>query len=121
MSEVVPDSIQLAAIEPTPFHLNLSTRGMKTMHTTHHRFARGLLTSAMIAVGTLAAPIALADDTEELKTKFAASDTNADGKLTLDEAKAGGMRRIVRGFDRIDSDGDGFITVEQIEAMMKSR
>ena len=76
---------------------------------------------ALITISAVAAPMALADETEELKTKFAASDSNQDGKLTVDEAKAGGMRRIVRGFDRIDADGDGFITVEQIEAMMKSR
>lgn len=76
---------------------------------------------ALITLSAVVAPVALADDTEELKTKFAASDSNQDGKLTKDEAKAGGMRRIVRGFDRIDTDGDGFITVEQIEAMMNSR
>jgi Ca2+-binding EF-hand superfamily protein len=82
---------------------------------------RALTLVAVITAGAVTAPVALADETEELKTKFAAADSNGDGKLTVEEAKAGGMRRIVRGFDRIDADGDGFITLEQIEAMMKSR
>lgn len=80
-----------------------------------------LITAAALVAGVALAPAAGADELAELKEKFAASDTNHDGKLTLDEAKAGGMKRIARGFDRIDADGDGFITLEQIEAKMQSK
>lgn len=80
-----------------------------------------LITAAALTANVALAPAARADELAELKEKFAASDTNHDGKLTLDEAKAGGMKRIARGFDHIDADGDGFITLEQIEAKMQSR
>ena len=66
------------------------------------------------------APMARADEVTELEAKFTASDANGDGKLTRDEAKAGGMRRIVRGFDKIDSEGNGYVTLDQIKAMMQS-
>jgi Ca2+-binding EF-hand superfamily protein len=76
--------------------------------------------AAVIASLTLA-PVALADETAELEAKFTASDTNSDGKLTRDEAKEGGMRRIVRGFDKIDTEGNGYVTLDQIKEKMNSR
>lgn len=55
-----------------------------------------------------------------LKSRFAAADKNADGKLTRDECQAG-MPRIYKGFDQIDADKQGHITLDQIIAFVASR
>lgn len=52
---------------------------------------------------------------ERLAARFKAADANHDGKLTLDEAKAG-MPVVARNFDKIDSTHAGSITLEQIAA-----
>lgn len=57
---------------------------------------------------------------DKLAAKFAAADTNSDGKLTLDEAKEG-MPRVASRFDKIDTEGKGYITLEQLETMMANR
>lgn len=49
--------------------------------------------------------------------RFAAADKNADGKLTLEEAKAG-MPRIASSFSKIDVDKKGYVTLDQIKAMI---
>ncbi|MGA0840248.1 MAG: hypothetical protein ACO3Z6_06590 [Pseudomonadales bacterium] len=77
-------------------------------------------TAVLVATLTFI-PMAQADEVAELEAKFTASDTNSDGKLTKEEAKEGGMRRIVRGFDKIDSEGNGYVTLDQIKTMMNSR
>ncbi len=56
---------------------------------------------------------------KEIEEKFQAADKDHDGKLTLAEAKAG-MPRIAKGFDKIDKDKKGFVTVEQIKAFAAS-
>ncbi|KPF64031.1 hypothetical protein IP79_06940 [Porphyrobacter sp. AAP60] len=61
------------------------------------------------------------DRLNELRTKFKASDTNKDGKLTHKEAKDGGMTRVAANFSRIDTDKDGFVTLAQLEAQMAAR
>lgn len=65
---------------------------------------------------------AFADEKQdkEIEEKFKAADKDHDGKLTLAEAKAG-MPRIAKGFDKIDKDKKGFVTVEQIKAFAASR
>ncbi|MGA2551119.1 MAG: EF-hand domain-containing protein [Burkholderiaceae bacterium] len=50
-----------------------------------------------------------------LKKRFAAADSNHDGKLTLEEAKAGGMPRVVKNFDEIDADHKGYVTLDDIK------
>lgn len=50
-----------------------------------------------------------------LQKRFKAADTNADGKLSRDEAKAG-MPRVHRNFDAIDTEKTGTLTLEQISA-----
>jgi hypothetical protein len=52
----------------------------------------------------------------EVETRFKAADKNADGKLTLQEAKDG-MPRIADAFSHIDIE-KGYVTLEQIRAVM---
>lgn len=54
---------------------------------------------------------------KDAEERFAASDKNADGKLTLEEAQAG-MPRIASNFKKIDSNSDGFVTMEEIKVMI---
>jgi Ca2+-binding EF-hand superfamily protein len=60
------------------------------------------------------------DTLATLKTNFAKADKDKDGKLTKEECSAG-MPRIYRGFDRIDSDGRGYITLDQILTFVANR
>ena len=53
---------------------------------------------------------------QEIKQRFAKCDKNHDGKLTKEEAK-GCMPRIYDHFDYVDSAGNGYVTVAQIEAI----
>jgi len=54
---------------------------------------------------------------KDAEERFAAADKNADGKLTLEEAKAG-MPRIGSNFKKIDTNNDGFVTIEEIKVMI---
>jgi hypothetical protein len=56
----------------------------------------------------------------DLEKRFRAADTNADGRLSRDEAKAG-MPRIYRNFDAIDTDKKGSISLEQIAAFAEKQ
>jgi Ca2+-binding EF-hand superfamily protein len=58
-----------------------------------------------------------ASEIKQAEERFAAADKNADGKLTLEEAKAG-MPRIASGFSKIDVDKKGYVTLDQIKAMI---
>ena len=51
---------------------------------------------------------------EQIAERFAAADTNHDGKLTLAEAEAG-MPRVAANFSKIDADGSGTVTLAEIE------
>ena len=84
------------------------------------------LISSIVAVAALAFASAVHAQTptasqqnqiQEAQEKFTAADKNADGKLTLEEAKAG-MPRIAANFKKIDSNNDGFVTMEEIKAMI---
>jgi Ca2+-binding EF-hand superfamily protein len=79
------------------------------------RIGFALVVSALVC-GTVS--VAQADDAkrdQEIEAKFKAADKDHDGKLTLSEAKAG-MPRVARGFDKIDADKKGFVTLDQIKA-----
>ena len=52
----------------------------------------------------------------EIDERFAAADKNRDGKLTLEEAKAG-MPRVAANFQRIDTQKKGYVTAAEIKAM----
>jgi hypothetical protein len=51
---------------------------------------------------------------ERLAARFAKADTNGDGALSIEEAKAG-MPRVAEHFGAIDADGNGSVTVEEIK------
>ncbi len=53
---------------------------------------------------------------QEIDQRFAAADKNKDGKLTLEEAKAG-MPRVAANFQRIDQQDRGYVTAADIKAM----
>jgi Ca2+-binding EF-hand superfamily protein len=79
-------------------------------------FAVSLMAVAAIAV----AQTPTANQQKQIKEaeeRFAASDKNADGKLSLEEAQAG-MPRIASNFKKIDANNDGFVTIEEIKAMI---
>jgi len=72
-----------------------------------------------IVTGLFASASAHADNSvrnKEIADRFASCDKNHDGKLTKEEAK-GCMPRIYDHFSFIDSDGKGYVTVAQIQAL----
>jgi CubicO group peptidase (beta-lactamase class C family) len=76
---------------------------------------------ALVALSGLSAAQTIDPATQakltELETRFKAADKNADGKLTLQEAKDG-MPRIADAFGHIDIEKKGYVTLEQIRAIM---
>lgn len=52
-----------------------------------------------------------------LESRFQQADVNHDGKLTRDEAQ-NGMPRVAQRFAEIDTDGKGYVTLDQIKAFM---
>ena len=73
----------------------------------------------LVVVSFSMASLAQADNSaiaKEITARFRAADKNADGQLSLEEAKAG-MPRVAKGFDRIDVEKKGYVTLEQIIAM----
>jgi hypothetical protein len=48
--------------------------------------------------------------------RFAAANTTKDGKLTLDQAKAGHLRAVARDFAMIDKTKRGYVTLDDIKA-----
>ncbi|MBA4048698.1 MAG: calcium-binding protein [Sphingomonas sp.] len=80
-----------------------------------------MLAAAAFALAPAAYANTYEDRLAELRAKFKASDKNQDGKLTLQEAKNGGMTRIAYGFSSLDTDQDGFLTLAQLEAQLAAR
>lgn len=75
----------------------------------------GISLSAVCVAQTMTAT--QASEIKQAEERFAAADKNADGKLTLEEAKAG-MPRIASSFSKIDIDKKGYVTLDQIKAMI---
>ena len=71
------------------------------------------LVLALSALPNLCAAESFRD--QMIDQKFAAADKNQDGKLTLAEAQAG-MPKVAANFDKIDAQGRGYVTLEQIKA-----
>ncbi len=108
----------------TPLPCPLPRAAVTAMRPPLRRLAAALL--ACLVVGAAHAQTALPDASRgealrsQLTQRFAAADTNADGRLSRDEAKAG-MPRVYRNFDAIDSAHAGSITLAQIEAYLASQ
>lgn len=85
--------------------------------------ATALAQNAQGTQGTLDARHAPADMgamKQKFEARFAAADTDHDGKLSKKEAEA--MPRIAKVFDQIDDGHTGYVTAPQIEAyMLKQR
>ena len=88
-------------------------------------FKKQLISSALalamvaLAGGSAAQTVDAATQAKltELETRFKAADKNADGKLTLEEAKDG-MPRIADAFGHIDVEKKGYVTLNQIKAVL---
>lgn len=84
------------------------------MNVPSHRAPMALL-AALLLMST--AVHAQKTDAQDLPARFAAADKDGDGKLTLEEAKAG-LPRVAKGFSRIDKEKKGFVTLEQIQSVV---
>ena len=84
-----------------------------------------LMAATLAALSMTLAPGAQAqhrdDPLARLTERFEKADANKDGKLTQKEAEDGGMKRVAQFFDRLDSDGDGFVTFDQLKARLAAR
>jgi Ca2+-binding EF-hand superfamily protein len=84
-----------------------------------------LRVAAVLAVTLALTPAAHAQSYDmalsQLTAKFKASDKNGDGKLSLQETKDGGMKRVVANFKTIDTDKDGHVTFAQLKAQLDAR
>jgi Ca2+-binding EF-hand superfamily protein len=75
---------------------------------------KSLFNVAALVLALGSTPV-IAADMADIEARFKAADKNGDGKLTLEEAKAG-MSRVAKAFDKIDTDKKGYITLDQLKA-----
>ena len=70
-----------------------------------------------VAPAAAAAPAATSTHPRRtMDERFAAANTTKDGKLTLDQAKAGHLRAVARDFAMIDKTKRGYVTLDDIKA-----
>ncbi|MGI4797725.1 MAG: hypothetical protein ACRYG8_27500 [Janthinobacterium lividum] len=62
------------------------------------------------------APAATTHARRTMDERFAVANTTKDGKLTLDQAKAGHLRAVARDFAMIDKNKRGYVTLDEIKA-----
>jgi len=74
------------------------------------------------AAPATAAPAAKAKGAgkEKFEQRFDAANTTHDGKLTLDQAKAGKLHGVVKQFAAIDTGNKGYVTKADVEAYRKA-
>lgn len=53
--------------------------------------------------------------------RFANTDLNGDEQLSLEEVESAGAKRLVKHFDKIDSNDDGQLTKDELKAAHKKR
>ena len=70
------------------------------------------VTALILSLGTSGV---FAADAAEIESRFKSADKNGDGKLTLEEAKTG-MPRVAQGFNSIDTEKKGYVTLDQLKA-----
>lgn len=56
---------------------------------------------------------------ENRKAKRGEFDTDQNGKLSIDEASAAGMDKLVENFEKVDLDGDGEISRREMQTLRK--
>lgn len=79
-----------------------------------------LLLSALTLAATASTACAqrrLSDEQRQaIQERWQAADTNRDGAIDRGEAEAG-LPRVYKNFDKLDGDGDGSLTTEELKAM----
>ena len=65
-------------------------------------------------------PAPAASHGEPMREKFAAANTTHDGRLTREQAEAGGMKMVARYFDAIDVNHRGYVTLPEIRAFAQA-
>jgi len=68
-----------------------------------------------------AAPARVRRGRQTMQQRYEAANTTHDGRLTLEQARAGRMTRVVRNFDAIDSGRKGYVTLAEIHAFNKAK
>jgi hypothetical protein len=56
-----------------------------------------------------------------LRARFEAANTTHDGRLTMQQAQAAGLRQLVRHFTQIDREGKGYVTLQDIREFRAAR
>jgi hypothetical protein len=56
-----------------------------------------------------------------MRDRFAAANTTHDGRLTLAQAQAGGLKPVARHFQEIDHDQKGYVTMQDIKEWHRAR
>jgi hypothetical protein len=56
-----------------------------------------------------------------LRERFASANTTGDGRLTLQQAQAGGLHGIAAHFSEIDRDNKGYVTLQDIHMWSAAR
>lgn len=79
--------------------------------------ARPATVSPAVAAPASTAPAASSSHPRRtMDERFAAANTTKDGKLTLDQAKAGHLRAVARDFAMIDKTKRGYVTLDDVKA-----
>ena len=78
--------------------------------------------AAPAATGSAATPAARPHHHRmTMQQRFDAANTSHDGKLTLEQAKAGHVTRVAEHFDAIDTGKKGYVTMDDIHAFNRAQ